>query len=262
MRLIDGKGDLVNNIKGSPNNWRLDASEETQLVELNDGGIPEGEVMTGAPSGQRAEEKRSMYLGRQYFEWHGFTDGCPWCRDIAIGRSGPSSGWAPHTGACRRRLEKAIQESDPARWQKHVRRRDDPPEAEAEAPRSPWADAEDDLLRVSHGEGECSCSSPSALQEHESEPGAWIQRLCTVDVCEVFSPQRVGSEAKKCCLKVGDAMDLTTGWDFNIAEHRRQAEEYVDRVKPLVLIGSPPCVAFSQLQTFVKEGGRKAQQLA
>ena len=57
-------------------------------------------------------------------------------------------------------------------------------------------------------------------------------------------------------------MDLTTGWGFNIAEHRRQAEDYVDRVKPLVLIGSPPCVAFSQLQTFVKDSDRKAQQLA
>ena len=57
-------------------------------------------------------------------------------------------------------------------------------------------------------------------------------------------------------------MDLTTGWDFNLAEHRRQAEEYVDNERPFVLIGSPPCVAFSQLQTFVKESERKANQLA
>ena len=56
-------------------------------------------------------------------------------------------------------------------------------------------------------------------------------------------------------------MDLTTGWDFNIPEHRQRAEEYVDREKPLVLIGSPPCVAFSQLQTLIPDSQRKAKQL-
>ena len=50
-------------------------------------------------------------------------------------------------------------------------------------------------------------------------------------------------------LNTGEAMDLTTGWDFSLAEHRQQATEYQDRVNPLVLIGSPPCTPFSQLQT-------------
>ena len=63
-------------------------------------------------------------------------------------------------------------------------------------------------------------------------------------------------------MKVGDAMDLTTGWDFNIPEHRRKAEEYVDREKPLVLIGSPPCVAFSPLQTLNPNNEKKAMKLA
>ena len=40
-------------------------------------------------------------------------------------------------------------------------------------------------------------------------------RLCGVDVSEVFSPPRVGKEALKFGLEVGDAMDLTTGWDLN-----------------------------------------------
>ena len=34
---------------------------------------------------------------------------------------------------------------------------------------------------------------------------------------------------------------------------RRRAEEYVDKEEPLVLIGSPPCVAFSQLQSLVED---------
>ena len=73
---------------------------------------------------------------------------------------------------------------------------------------------------------------------------------------------RVGKEASKFGMDVGDAMDLTTGWDFNIPDHRRRAEEYVDKEKPLVLIGSPPCVAFSQLQTLIPDSQRKANQLA
>ena len=63
-------------------------------------------------------------------------------------------------------------------------------------------------------------------------------------------------------MKVGDAVDLTTGWNFNLAEDRRRAENYVDAEKPLVLIGSPPCVAFSQLQSLIPDSDRKAQQLA
>ena len=63
-------------------------------------------------------------------------------------------------------------------------------------------------------------------------------------------------------LEVGDAMDLTTGWDFNKEEDRVKAEKYVDEKKPLVLIGSPPCVAFSQLQTLIPDSTRKAKQLA
>ena len=93
-------------------------------------------------------------------------------------------------------------------------------------------------------------------------PDDLVQRLCSVDVSEVFSPPRVGKEAIKFGLEVGDAMDLTTGWDFNKEEHRVMAEERLEKQKPLVLIGSPPCVAFSQLQTLIPDSKRKAQQLA
>ena len=80
-------------------------------------------------------------------------------------------------------------------------------------------------------------------------------------MCEIFSPPRVTAEASKYGMSVGDAMDLTTGWDFNIAEHQDLAERYVDQRKPPVLIGSPPCVAFSQLQTMIPDSDRKSCQL-
>ena len=65
-------------------------------------------------------------------------------------------------------------------------------------------------------------------------------------MCEMFSPPRVGSEAAKFGLKVGDAMDLTTGWNFNNEEDCRRAEQYMDEQEPLVLIGSPP-VSYTHL---------------
>ena len=88
-----------------------------------------------------------------------------------------------------------------------------------------------------------------------------IYRLCSVDVAEVFSPPRVSSEAAKFGLMAGEAMDLTTGWGFNRKEDRDKAEEYVGKVKPLVLIGSPPCVAFSQLQSLIADSERKREHL-
>ena len=43
-RLPEGEqwdGDLVRNMTGSPENWKLDSSEEQQLVELEDRNDPE-----------------------------------------------------------------------------------------------------------------------------------------------------------------------------------------------------------------------------
>ena len=56
-------------------------------------------------------------------------------------------------------------------------------------------------------------------------------RLASVDVAEVFSPPRVTIQAKKFGLKARDAWDLTTGWDFSKASHRKAAEYYVDKKK-------------------------------
>ena len=53
-----------------------------------------------------------------------------------------------------------------------------------------------------------------------------------MDVCEVYSPPRVTAEASKFGMEVGDAMDLTTGWDFTIPEHRQRADKYIDQENP------------------------------
>ena len=54
----------------------------------------------------------------------------------------------------------------------------------------------------------------SVARKVEEVPESLAERLCRVDLCELFSPPRVGLQAKKFGLAPGDAMDLTTGWDL------------------------------------------------
>ena len=71
-RLVEGQqwdGDRIKAIRGLPKNWKLDASEDKQQIELDDGGIPHAPLDVEVPVGPRAGERRSMYLRRQDFEW-------------------------------------------------------------------------------------------------------------------------------------------------------------------------------------------------
>ena len=132
-------GELIRKIVGTPMDWKLDANEDQQMVELGNDGSPEVSDQVRIPKSSRAGERRSMYLTKKDFESHGYTDGCQGCKDLASGRRGPVSGFAPHTTACRRRMESAIETADPARWERYLARRAaDGPVAEGPS-RSPTA---------------------------------------------------------------------------------------------------------------------------
>ena len=49
-------------------------------------------------------------------------------------------------------------------------------------------------------------------------------------------------------LVAGQAPDLRTGWDFRLPRHKEAALWYVRKVRPKLVIGSPGCTVFSQLQ--------------
>ena len=57
-------------------------------------------------------------------------------------------------------------------------------------------------------------------------------------------------------LQPGESLDLMTGWDFDLEEHRRLAMERVKRDKPTMVVGSPPCTFFSTLQELNKHNNR------
>ena len=69
-----------------------------------------------------------------------------------------------------------------------------------------------------------------------------------VDVTEVFSPKRVNELAAKFGLTPGSSLDLTNGWNFELEEDRRKAWKLIKETEPYVIIGSPPCTLFSNLQ--------------
>ena len=95
------------------------------------------------------------------------------------------------------------------------------------------------------------------LEQADSE---MLSCLLSVDVAELYSPPRVADEAKKFKLQAREAMDLTTGWDFNRKGDREKAVEYVETNKPLLVIGSPMCTMFSQLQRFTSWTAQKQRR--
>ena len=73
-------------------------------------------------------------------------------------------------------------------------------------------------------------------------------RRMSIDVIEMYSAPRVTTEAKKFGMMVVEAMDITTGWDFNKEDDKNKAMEYINKYKPKLIIGSPMCRMFSPLQ--------------
>ena len=61
-------------------------------------------------------------------------------------------------------------------------------------------------------------------------------------------------------VKVGEAMDLTTGWDFREPEHRAKAREHRRKHKPKLLVGSPMCVMFCALQNLSERTEEKQRR--
>ena len=73
-----------------------------------------------------------------------------------------------------------------------------------------------------------------------------------VDVCEIFSPERVTAVCKQAGLVPGEAMDIKSGYDFDLLADRQRCWKSIVEDEPLLIIGSPPCTLFSRLQELNK----------
>ena len=75
-----------------------------------------------------------------------------------------------------------------------------------------------------------------------------------VHVSELFGLGRFTSRASAFDLMPGMAMDLRTGFDFNLEQDRVRARAIIEEEKPWLIVGSPMCAAFSPLVALNPKG--------
>ena len=64
---------------------------------------------------------------------------------------------------------------------------------------------------------------------------------------EIFSGRRVTPECERRGLQAGPSVDLRTGYDLRNVGDRARVLALVQRLKPMVLMTSAPCTAYSRL---------------
>ena len=106
------------------------------------------------------------------------------------------------------------------------------------------------------------CSRPEARALESLEVEGRLQGMavvreklgCRNDLSEVYSPPRTVTVAQAAGLRGGFSLDLMAPdpdgytWDFSKSRCRIKARELLRFQKPYLLIGSPPCTAYSNLQ--------------
>ena len=90
---------------------------------------------------------------------------------------------------------------------------------------------------------------------------------CKVDVSEVFSPPMIAAMAHEVGLRRGFSLDLTckradgSGWNFDSRRHQTEALQLINELRPMLVIGSPPCTVWSNLQKLNKHVPGYAEKL-
>ena len=69
-----------------------------------------------------------------------------------------------------------------------------------------------------------------------------------VDLTEMFSPARVVEACKRHGLVRGESFDLRTGYDLTNDTTQRHVKTQIEKSGTVLVICSPPCTKFSQLQ--------------
>ena len=77
------------------------------------------------------------------------------------------------------------------------------------------------------------------------------------DVAELFSPGRFAEKASAFALVPGSEFDLRTGWDLASEAGRQDCWRTLHAELPELVVGSPPCTAFSTLQFLSGNSARR-----
>ena len=255
--------DLVLSMKGVP--WEPVPGKKGQhiLVEVNeDGQAPDEQEENQSDVGEKnldeteeveiQNKAHQIHISRKAIAKYGSIEGCPACNWLI--KWGPRAGKLvySHSTTCRKRIVQKMKEDPEYRRLVQKHNLDQEPgelemitEAQVRERRHNIQKAiltiEDNMKQVPEGNGvRLTRTMLKSL-------------LAKIEVAEIYSPPRVIAMAQKMGLRSGWALDITTtdvdgrAWDFNQLEMRNRAIRKVLKDEPLLLIGSPMCTAFSQL---------------
>ena len=83
---------------------------------------------------------------------------------------------------------------------------------------------------------------------NESDVRALAMVSKGVGLTEVFSPESVTKLCSKCGLVAGDSFVLRDGYDLLDPRTQAMVVRRVMTTEPALVIGFPPCMAFSRIQ--------------
>jgi len=221
------------------------------------------ETMETIPERTQGEAVRTrrVYLKKKDFIKPGYTPGCEGCVRIRDNRERRA-----HTSACIERMKEELMKTEEGkeRLRKAEERinedigraiendekmedvvgeedEEDPDDrAEREGQGARGSNEDVQMSRMKPGAGVASGELMKIVERRRPDGG--------IDLVEMYSPERIATVAREKGLRAGLSMDLLTGWNFDREQDREEARRYVRRVKPMVVVGSPMCTAFSQLQ--------------
>ena len=93
------------------------------------------------------------------------------------------------------------------------------------------------------------------LQQNMTEVLA-TRKAEALSIIELFSPRRFADLAELFGMVSRGSFDLSDGWNFNVRDHRLQAEETVKCVDPDLLTMCPPCGPLSRMQNLTPDHQR------
>ena len=276
--------DLLRNMRGTPQ--QPDPTKPGLHIPIRiTFDPPDGGVLDEAVPLRKERGVRRLRITKRMLDRYGFTQDCEGCRCQRAGLEEQRV----HSEACRARIEAEMEGDEDGRRRKE---RQDERMNSRLAEDLERQDAGDDAVmreKPSGGDdGEVEEIDEDATESVQESPTnedesmmvkalRWISgegshgermrkemrrmnEALQVDVAEIFSPPRVTAEAANWGFRTGESMDLTTGWNFNFPADRQRAWKYLEEYKPKLVIGSPCCTAFSQLQQLNPDTAEKRRK--
>lgn len=249
-RLAEGdrwNKEMINGMPGLP--WQPVPNRHGQHipVEIDENGEVPGEVEenekppkedTGVDEEDLGYQKKvhGLHVSRKAIANYGVIEGCPACN--AINKRGHLTGRIGynHNTTCRTRILQVMR--DDTEYRRLVHKHETHQQA---------------------GDVEVFIEAQMSERKHNLQKARQLSHtlfhnlLMQMEVAEVYIPPRVTKMAEQLGLRAGWASDLTThdddgrAWDFDQLEVRNRALRKLLRDEPTLLIGSPMCTAFSQM---------------